>query len=96
MTTGGSAVCQLEFRYNSGMKDWRDHLVSKPTVCGGELCARGTRIPVTVILDNIAEGSTREEILRSYPSVRPEHLDAALLYAADLAHKEQMIPLQPI
>jgi uncharacterized protein (DUF433 family) len=49
---------------------------------------------VTVILDNLAEGSSRDEILRSYPSLLPEHIDAALAYAAELAHEEQLIPLQ--
>lgn len=57
---------------------WQDFLGSNPEVCGGEMCAAETRIPVTVILDNLAEGSTREEILRSYPSLRVEHVDAAL------------------
>ncbi len=60
------------------MVAWQDFFESKPTVCGGEVCARGTRIPVTVILDSLAEGSTREEILRSYPSLKPAHIDAAL------------------
>ena len=57
---------------------WRDYLVSDPQVCGGHLCGKGTRVLVTVILDNLAEGNTREEILRSYPSLTPEHLDATL------------------
>jgi uncharacterized protein (DUF433 family) len=65
------------------MVAWRDFFESKPSVCGGEVCAAGTRIPVTVILDSLAEGSTREEILRSYPSLKPAHIDAALNYAAD-------------
>jgi uncharacterized protein (DUF433 family) len=73
---------------------WQQHLGSDPTICGGDLCARGTRIPVTVILDNLAEGSSPDEILRSYPSLRPEHIEAALAYAAELAHEEQLIPLQ--
>ena len=73
---------------------WQDLIGSKPGVCGGEICATGTRIPVTVILDNLAEGSTREEILRSYPSLRAEHLDAALAYAAELAHEESLVPLR--
>lgn len=54
----------------------------------------GTRIPVTVVLDSIAEGSTRKEILASYPSLRPEHLDAALAYAAELAHQERLVPIR--
>ena len=73
---------------------WQQHLSSDPTICGGDLCASGTRIPVTVILDNLAEGSSRDQILRSYPSLRPEHIEAALAYAAELAHEEQLIPLQ--
>jgi uncharacterized protein (DUF433 family) len=76
------------------MTRWQEHLGSDPVICGGDLCARGTRIPVTVILDNLAEGSSREKILGSYPSLRPEHIDAALAYAAELAHEEQLIPLQ--
>jgi uncharacterized protein (DUF433 family) len=76
------------------MVTWQDFFVSSPGVCGGEICAVGTRIPVTVILDNLAEGSTRDEILRSYPSLRAEHLDAALAYAAELAHEESLVPLR--
>ncbi len=49
---------------------------------------------MTVILDNLAEGSQKDEILRSYPSLLPVHIEAALAYAADLAHEEQLIPLQ--
>ena len=76
------------------MTRWQEHLTNNPAICAGDLCARGTRIPVTVILDNLAEGSSRDEILRSYPSLLPEHIDAALAYAAELAHEEQLIPLQ--
>jgi uncharacterized protein (DUF433 family) len=76
------------------MTGWHQNLTSDPAICGGELCARGTRIPVTVILDCLAEGSSRDEILQGYPSLRPEHIDAALAYAAELAHEEHLIPLQ--
>ena len=64
------------------MVAWRDFLSSDPQVCGGDLCATGTRIPVTVILDSFAEGANKEEILASYPSLRMNHIDAALAYAA--------------
>jgi uncharacterized protein (DUF433 family) len=72
---------------------WQEHLTSDPEVCGGEVCAHGTRIPVTVILDNLAEGASRDEVLRSYPSLTVEHISAALAYAAELAHDQSMIPL---
>ncbi len=77
------------------MIDWREHLVSNPSICGGQVCAKGTRVLVTNILDSLAEGASREEILRSYPSLGPEHIDAALAYAAELAHEESLLPLVP-
>lgn len=76
------------------MIDWRQHLSSDPQICHGQLCARGTRVLVTNILDSLAEGSSREEILRSYPSLKPEHIDAAIAYAAELAHEESLLPLR--
>jgi uncharacterized protein (DUF433 family) len=47
---------------------------------------------VSVILDNLAAGVGREEILTSYPSLTGEHLEAALAYAAELA-RERVVPL---
>ncbi len=76
------------------MIDWRQHLTSDPQICHRQLCVRGTRVLVTNILDSLAEGSGREEILRSYPSLSPEHIDAAIAYAAELAHEESLLPLR--
>jgi len=56
-----------------------------PAVCHGKACIAGTRILVSVILDNLAEGKARDEILESYPSLQPVDIDAALAYAAMLA-----------
>ena len=75
------------------MIDWRKHLTSNPNVCHGQLCANGTRVFVTNILDSMAEGATRDEILRSYPSLKPEHIDAAIAYAAELAREESLLPV---
>jgi uncharacterized protein (DUF433 family) len=75
---------------------WHEYLITDPLYAGGEPCARGTRVPVTVIPDNLAEGNSNEEILRSYPSLRKEHIDAALSYAADPAREERLIPLQTL
>src|SRR6266540_478822 len=71
------------------------YLTSDPAVCGGQLCAKGTRVLVTVILDSLAEGASREEILRSYPTLVPAHVDAALAYAAELAREESLLLLRP-
>ena len=75
------------------MIDWRQHLVSNPDTCAGQLRARGTRVLVTNILDSLAEGASRDEILASYPTLRPEHIDAAVAYAAELAREESLLPL---
>jgi uncharacterized protein (DUF433 family) len=75
------------------MTEWRAYLSSDPRICGGSLCARGTRVLVTNILDSLAEGASREEILNSYPTLSPTHIDASLAYAAELAHEESLLPL---
>ena len=72
---------------------WRDYLTSDPKICHGQLCAKGTRVMVTSILDSLAEGSSPEEILKSYPSLTHEHIAAALAYAADLAREESLLPV---
>ena len=74
------------------MTDWRQFLVSDPQVCHGQLCAKGTRVFATNILDSLAEGASRDDILKSYPSLRPEHIDAAVAYRAKLAREESLLP----
>lgn len=62
--------------------NWRRHLTSTPAVSGGQLCAKGTRVPAAVILESLAEGANEAAILRSYPTLKPIHIRAALAYAA--------------
>ena len=76
------------------MAAWHEFLSSRPDVCEGQICATGTRIPVTVIRDSLAEGASKEEVLASYPSLRMEHVNAALAYAAELAHEERLVPIR--
>jgi len=61
-------------------------------VCHGQACIKGTRIPVSVVLDNLAAGLSEAEILQSYPTLSAEAIRAALAYAAELA-KEELLPL---
>lgn len=72
--------------------NWQDYITVDPSICHGKACIKGTRVMVTVILDNLAAGLDAEEIVESYPSVSREAVKAALLYAAELA-KEQVVPL---
>lgn len=64
------------------MSSWRERVAIDPEVCHGKACIRGTRIMVSVVLDNLASGVRRDEILTSYPSLQPADLDAALGFDA--------------
>lgn len=66
-----------------------------PNICHGKACIKGTRIMVSVILDNLAAGISETEILKSYPTLTREDIQAALAYASELAH-ERAIPLEMV
>lgn len=65
--------------------NWQDRISVKHDVCHGRVCIKGTRIMVTVILDNLAEGISEADILNSYPTLKSEDVRAAIHYASDLA-----------
>ncbi|MFN0170983.1 MAG: DUF433 domain-containing protein [Bryobacteraceae bacterium] len=75
---------------SSHMENWRERISVNPAICHGKACVRGTRIMVSVVLDNFAAGMDRTSILGSYPSLQPADLDAALAYAAELAKEGVM------
>jgi uncharacterized protein (DUF433 family) len=72
--------------------DWRPFITADPEIMHGAVCFRGTRIPVSVVLDNLAGGESAVAILTEYPTLRAEHIPAAIGYAADLA-RERVVPL---
>jgi uncharacterized protein (DUF433 family) len=77
------------------MDNWKERVSVNPAVCHGKACVRGTRIMVSVILDNIAAGVDRADLLASYPSLKPPDIDAALAYAAELAREGTVeLPLE--
>jgi uncharacterized protein (DUF433 family) len=67
--------------------DWKPIITVDPSVLHGAACFAGTRIPVTVVLDNLADGATPAQILLQYPGLHAEHVKAALAYAAELARE---------
>jgi uncharacterized protein (DUF433 family) len=69
--------------------DWRGRISFDPDICHGKACISGTRVMVSVILDNLAEGATPEEIVKEYPSLKQEDVAIALLYAVSLSRKER-------
>jgi uncharacterized protein (DUF433 family) len=62
-----------------------DRITQDPTVCGGRPCLRGMRIRVKDVLDMLAAGASREEILADYPYLEDGDISAALEYAAQQA-----------
>jgi uncharacterized protein (DUF433 family) len=72
--------------------NWSHLITSDPQVMHGVVVCAGTRIPVSVVLDNLAAGSTTAAILAEYPTLRPEHVSAALAYAAELT-RDRVVPL---
>lgn len=70
--------------------NWREHISVDPTVCHGKACVRGTRIPVAVVLANLAEGMSVEGLVAEYPSLSEQSIRAAIAYAADLAQERHL------
>ena len=67
--------------------DWRERIVVDPLVCHGKACIKGTRMMVSIILDNLANDVNQGEILKSYPSLTPDDIKAAIAYAAELSRE---------
>ncbi|TLZ24340.1 MAG: DUF433 domain-containing protein [Gammaproteobacteria bacterium] len=65
--------------------DWRTRISTDPNICHGKACITGTRIM------DLAAGADVAEILRLYPSLKPEDVAAAIAYAAELA-RERLVP----
>ena len=68
--------------------DWRQHITIDPNLCHGQACVAGTRILVSVVLDNLAAGLPLDEIISSYPRLTRESIQACIAYAADLTREE--------
>ena len=65
--------------------DWRKHIAVDSKVCHGQARVIGTRVLVSVVLDNLAAGVPEDEILASYPRLSREVVHACIAYGADLA-----------
>lgn len=73
------------------MNDWQENISIDPKVCHEKPCIKGTRIMVSVILDNLAEGLTPEEIVAEYPPLTLENVKAAISYAGTLKRREELL-----
>jgi len=72
----------------TGEKSMFDRITFDPQIMGGRACIRGMRIPVSVIVGQIAHGAPFEEILQGYPDLEKEDIQQAVEYAAWLTQEE--------
>ena len=75
------------------MPDYRQFITSDPNVLFGKPAIRGTRIAVEHILDELAGGTTIEQLLEEYPRLTRDAIYAALAFAADTLRAEVVYPL---
>ena len=72
-----------------------EFIVRDPTVCGGEPVFRGTRVPLRTVLASLAEGDSVEQIVRSFPTLTPQHVRAAIAFAAASVQDDLPLPGLP-
>ena len=70
------------------MLDWREHIDQRPDAMDGRPYFKGTRLTVRFILERLADGWPVVDLLHSYPRLTPEHIRAALAFAADSVEPE--------
>ncbi|MBL8826197.1 MAG: DUF433 domain-containing protein [Planctomycetaceae bacterium] len=73
------------------MIQWQDFIEERKEVMLGKPVFKGTRLTVEHVLRELGTGATQEELLANYPTLRPEHLQAALLYAAAVVTMDESI-----
>ena len=64
-----------------------DRITFDPNIMGGRACVRGMRVPVSLVLNLVADGMSEEEIFESYPYLDSEDIAQSLKYAAWLVDK---------
>lgn len=74
--------------------EWQERIVLRPDVLVGKPVVRGTRLAVEFIIDLLAQGWSEEEILRNYPGLAREDIQACLSYASAVLHAEKVYPLK--
>jgi len=71
--------------------EWQDYIEERKDVMVGKPTFKGTRLTVEFILRRLGAGMTQQELLDQYPTLQPEHLRAAMLYAADVVTMDRSI-----
>jgi uncharacterized protein (DUF433 family) len=67
-----------------------DRIELDPRVCNGKAVIKGTRIPVSAILDQVASGESWDDIVKGFPELKKDDIQAALLYASALLDQSEV------
>ncbi|MHB1488515.1 MAG: DUF433 domain-containing protein [Acidimicrobiales bacterium] len=89
-----AAVRSLRRDHGDMATELLDLITSDPAVLHGQAVIRGTRVPVTVVLDCLADGMSEDALRKEYPTLPQGVVHAALAYAAALA-RDEIMPLDP-
>jgi uncharacterized protein (DUF433 family) len=76
------------------LKNYEDRIIRDAAVCGGEPVFKGTRVTLRTILASLADGDSTEEILKDFPALKPEDVQAAIAFAA--ASAEEDLPVSAV
>lgn len=72
--------------------EWRERITLDPAVLVGKPVVKGTRLAVEFIIDLLAQGWAVEDVLRNYPGITREDIQACLAYASEILHGEKVFP----
>jgi uncharacterized protein (DUF433 family) len=70
------------------MMNWQNYITADPVVCEGKACFKDTHLMVSEILGKLATGATPNDILKSYPALSQEAIQASLAFVAELTREQ--------
>jgi uncharacterized protein (DUF433 family) len=74
--------------------DWKERIDIDPKILTGKPVIKGTRLAVEFIVDLLAQGWSEADILRNYPGMTKDNIQACLHYASAILHAEKVYPLK--
>lgn len=79
----------------NNLKSYEGRIVRDAAVCGGEPVFKGTRVTLRTILASLADGDSVEDILKDFPALKPEDVQAAIAFAAASAEEDLPVAAVP-
>ena len=73
--------------------EWRERITTDPNILVGKPIIKGTRLAIELIIDLLAQGWSESEILRNYPGLTHEDIQACLMYTSEILRSEKVYSL---